>query len=110
MNLDELTFGQIKQLQCLIGKPENCECPYTIGKAYFIRTVTMYYTGRLEKVTSSELVLSSAAWIADTKRYYDTLKTGEFNEVEPIIGPVIIGRGAIVDAVEWPNNLPDKQI
>lgn len=82
---------------------------YKIGQAYLIRTVTMYYTGVLEEVGEQEIKLSKAAWIADTGRYHNALISGEFNEVEPIIGPVIIGRGAIIDAVEWPNRLPEKQ-
>lgn len=83
--------------------------PYKVGSNYFIRTVTMYYTGKLESVHDHELVLSSAAWIADTGRYYDALKSGEFSEVEPIVGPAIIGRGSIIDVVQWPNRLPAVQ-
>lgn len=58
--------------------------PYQIGQAYFIRTVTMYYTGKLTAVFKNELVLETAAWIADTGRYFNALKSGDFNEIEPI--------------------------
>lgn len=77
------------------------ESPWKIGRNYLIRTVTMIDTGKLVQVTDQELVLENAAWIADTGRFADTLKTGTFNEVEPFPeGKVIVGRGAIIDAVE----------
>lgn len=82
---------------------------FVIGKNYFIRTVTMIITGRLEKVGHSELLLSSAAWIADTGRLFDNLKSCEFNEIEPFPNDVIIGRGSIVDATRI-DSLPTEQI
>lgn len=83
---------------------------WEVGKAYFIRTVTMYLTGRLIKIGPQELVLEDAAWIADTGRFSDAMKTGSFNEVEPFNGKIIVGRGSIVDAQEWSLILPrDKK-
>ena len=79
--------------------------PYTIGEQYLIRTVTMYYTGRLEAVFKNEIVLSDAAWIADTGRFGTALKSGNLKEVEPI-GRVIVGRGSIVDVCIWAHELP----
>jgi len=74
---------------------------WKIGKCYLIRTVTMIQTGRLIKVTDKELVLEEAAWIADTGRFSDALVSLDFSEVEPFPdGFVIIGRGAVIDAVE----------
>lgn len=75
--------------------------PWEIGSIYLIRTVTMIDTGRLVAVTEHELVLEEAAWIADTGRFADALKKAEFNEVEPFpTGQVIVGRGALIDAVK----------
>lgn len=75
--------------------------PYKIGAIYLIRTVTMIQTGRLVEVHDKELVLEDAAWIADTGRFSDALKNSKFNEVEPFPdGRVIVGRGAVIDAVE----------
>ena len=85
--------------------------PYMLGAAYLIRTVTMYYTGVIKEVYEHELVLSNAAWITDTGRYHDALKKGigVLNEVEPMNKDAIIGRGAIVDCVEWNHELPTIQ-
>lgn len=79
--------------------------PYELEANYYIRTVTMNYTGKLVAVYEHELVLTDAAWIAEDNRFATSLETGEFREVEPFPNGrrVIIGRGAIVDAthVEW---------
>lgn len=75
------------------------EC-WKIGEKYLIRTVTMIDTGRLVAVTDHELVLEEAAWIADTGRFSEAISSSEFSEVEPFPdGQVIVGRGAVVDAV-----------
>lgn len=82
---------------------------FRMGTAYMIRTVTHYYLGRLISVTDSDLVLDDASWIPDTGRFYDSLKNGTVNECEPFPRPVILQRGAIVDATEWPAKLPRDQ-
>jgi hypothetical protein len=100
MNIDELTIKEVKHIQSLLkGGDSKAESPYKIGKAYFIRTVTHYYTGRIERVTAKEIILSDAAWIVDSGRFHDALKTGKLNEVEPFTDEVIVGRGGIIDAV-----------
>ena len=89
------------------GKPH----PYKIGANYFIRTVTFHYTGKLTHVFEQELVLENCAWIPDDGRFSDALKNGVFNEVEPYPAtePVMIGRGAIVDAQVFDHPLPTEQ-
>ncbi len=84
---------------------------WKIGANYIIRTVTMTNTGRLVAVTDHELVLEDAAWIADAGRWADTIKVGLFVEVEPFPDgmQVIVGRGALIDAVQIPQ-LPRKQV
>lgn len=59
-------------------------------------------TGKLVAVYENELVLENAAWVAETGRFADAVKNSSFNEVEPFPQnrEVIIGRGAIIDAVE----------
>lgn len=81
------------------------------GKKYFIRTVTHYFTGKLRAVTKDALVLVEAAWIADTGRFADFLRTGNANEVEPYPAKshVFVSRGAVVDVSEWGHSLPKDQ-
>jgi hypothetical protein len=102
MDIKDLTLRQIEELQLLFGaKTVSDDSAYEIGKIYCFRTVTMIDTGRLVKVTSQELVLEDAAWIADTGRFADAIKKAEFGEVEPFPdGKVIIGRGALIDGVQ----------
>jgi len=111
MNINELTIGEAKELKSMFCG--SCapikDHPYTIGKAYLVRAVTLYYIGILKSVYQHELLFSSASWVADTGRYYDALKTGKLNEVEPILGDLIVGRGSIVDIVEWSHTPPKEQ-
>ena len=110
MDIDNMTVKEIKHIQSLLkGGSEEKSHPYQVGKNYFIRTVTHYYTGKLLRVTAKELVLSDAAWIADSGRFHDALKTGNLNEVEPFTGDIIVGRGAVIDAVIWTHDLPKAQ-
>lgn len=105
MNIEDLTIGQAKELANIFAS-STTKCAYPdfniweIGKVYLIRTVTMIDTGKLVYVGPNELVLEDAAWIADTGRFADAVKSAKFNEVEPFPdGRLIIGRGAIIDAV-----------
>lgn len=70
--------------------------PYPMGKQVYVETVTKYYVGDLVAVTPTELVLERAAWVADTGRFNEFMKTGVANELEPCNGPVIVSRGAVV--------------
>lgn len=109
MDLDNLTLKQIKDIQSLLKGSEQSH-PYKVGSNYFIRTVTHHLTGRLVGVTSMELILEDAAWIADDGRFYDALKDGELNEIEPFPkGEVIVGRGSVIDACIWNHELPRIQ-
>lgn len=104
----------ISQLEEYIDEQKAKACdmktPWKIGQPYQIRTVTMIYTGKLVKIYSNELVLSTVAWIPETNRWADSCATGNFKEVEPYPpdAEVIIPRGGILDAfvVTW--ELPTK--
>lgn len=102
MDINDLTIKQAKELAGVFGnistKIDNSA--WEIGKDYLIRTVTMIDTGTVVGITEHEIILENAAWIADTGRFSDAVKEATFNEVEPFPdGRVIIGRGAIIDAV-----------
>lgn len=103
MNIEDLTIGEARKLAELFYSKSGVvdDAHWKVGKCYLIRTVTMIQTGRLVKVTDKELILEDAAWIVDTGRFSDAIKSLDFNEVEPFPdGHVIVGRGAIIDAVQ----------
>lgn len=80
--------------------------PYKIGKAYFIRTVTMYHVGKLEAVYEQELLVSGCSWIPDTGKFSEALRCGNFMEQQPFGDRnVIVGRGSIVDCCEFNHDL-----
>lgn len=112
--IEDLTIREFRELNNLFSAKTNSkEHPFEIGKAYFIRTVTMNLVGKLEKVFESELVLSDASWVADSGRFHDALSKGlekQSNaEIEPFPNDVIIGRGSIIDATEFSHKLPKEQ-
>lgn len=110
IDINNLTITQARELiSSLSGfgaaTPENHA--YPVGKSVFIRTVTMSYTGQLLRVTAGELVIGNAAWIADSGRWAEALRTGNLNEVEPYPdGDVIVSRASVVDVSPWAHPLP----
>lgn len=79
------------------------------GTNVLIRTVTHYYTGHIDDITPDGwIVLSQAAWIADTGRFSTALATGDLNEVEPYPAerPIWINSGAVIDIAPWTHELP----
>ena len=113
MNIDDLTIGQAKELATLFDKQTagDSDSHWQVGEKYFIRTVTHIDVGVLVGVTDKELVLENVSWIADTGRYQQAIQDGTLSEVEPYPEgeKVIIGRGALVDAVIWRHDLPREQ-
>lgn len=105
MKFEDMTIKDIKLLQSFIGNSSQDDCLWEVGKNYFIRTVTMHLVGKLEKVTDKELLLSKCTWVADDGRFNNALKTGEFDETEPFINDVIVGRASIIDATKWDHSI-----
>ena len=110
MSINDLTIGEAKELAAMFGnKQSDSSTHFELGKGYLIRTVTMIDTGRVIAVNEHEIVLEDAAWIPDTGRFADALKSAKFNEVEPFPdGKVIIGRGSVIDAIRF-DKLPREQ-
>lgn len=77
----------------------------------FVRTVTYHYTGHIESESADEIVLSSAAWIADSGRFAQAVAGGELSEVEPYPDGVSvrIRKSAVVDVCDWNHPLPRVQ-
>jgi hypothetical protein len=74
-----------------------------VNKVYAFRTVTMIYTGRIKAISAQELLVDEAAWIPETERWMDFAATGAHKEAEPYTKPVVIMRGALLDATEIPS-------
>ena len=118
MKLEDITIGQAREIAALSNRPATRDPltqqptthPYAVEANYLIRTVTMTYTGKLVEVWNKELVLVDAAWIPDSGRWADAVAKCSFSEVEPYPDGerVIIGRGAILDAVKI-NIIPRSQ-
>ena len=79
--------------------------PFQIGTAYFIRTVTYHLVGRVSAVNGKWLSLADAAWVADSGRFAQALKTGMLNEVEEV-GGALVNSDSITDAFIWKHGLP----
>lgn len=103
-------IGQLLQpVRSPVARPDD-DSHWEIGAVYFIRTVTHHLTGRLTRVAPQELVIEDAAWIADDGRFSEAVKDGKFSEVEPFPdGPVIIGRGSLIDARRVTFSAPRSQ-
>lgn len=80
--------------------------PLFVGACVFIRTISMYYTGRVVELTADSVVLEDAAWIADTGRFSNALRTGALGEVEPYPTPVCVSRAHVLDVTAWHHSLP----
>ena len=102
-------MNKLELVQAILGmdcRKEEGKKAHTlleIGKIYAFRTVTMIYTGRLIGVSEQEFHVDEAAWIPDTERWMEFADTGAHKEAEPYKRPIIIGRGALLDATEIPS-------
>jgi len=110
-------YKQLKELFNIqdienIKSISNKKCAYAhlMDEKVFIRTVTFYYTGILREVFDKELLLEDVSWIPDTGDFADSLKNGNFKEVEPFPPGIRgIGRGSIVDYGKISFQLPLAQ-
>ena len=100
-------MGNLKQ--AVVACEEADALDGLLGESVFIRTVTHAWTGRLDLMDDKTLVLSTAAWIADTGRFADAMATGLLSEIEPVPGDVYVSRGALVDVQKWTHPLPTEQ-
>lgn len=105
----ELTFADLKELICQPAGGAVDPLDPQPGEQLLIRTVTMTLTGRVTGTSATWILLDDAAWIADTGRFADAIKTGDVAEVEPMGDHVRVARAAIVDVTPWTHPLPDVQ-
>lgn len=109
MNIDNLTYGELKQIANLFGGNEKEETPFEVGKAYLLRTVTHIVVGKVVSVKGKFLMLEQSSWVADTGRYHDALVTGKLNEIEPYPCGNGLNYTALIDFCEWVHELPSDQ-
>jgi hypothetical protein len=112
MDINNLTLGEIRELQSIIiSNVKASSSKYPIGKNVIVRTVTMIYTGRLQEVTDTDLVLIDCSWIPETERFMQFVAEGKVRECEPYPDslPVFINRGALLDMCELRTDLPRSQ-
>ena len=110
----QFTLLFVRQTKIKLKKPTNpqsspaAECPFLVGKSYFIRTVTYHLVGRVKSVMGVHLILESASWVADSGRFMQAIKDGRLNEVEPV-GDAFINLASYTDAFPWNHPLPVTQ-
>lgn len=110
-NIDNLSLGQIKELQAIFGGVQAAPLPFKIGEKYFIRTVTQYLTGQVVAIHGKFVEMSDAAWIAHTGEYSEALHEGAkvFRNIEPYPENVTFNSDAIIDFCRWTHKLPTEQ-
>ena len=112
IDIDSLTVKQLREIAALVGSPCRSKrkavppFPFGPGDAVLIRTVTMIDVGRVVAVGPDWIKLEDGGWVASTKRFSETLKTGALDEFERAPFWFVVGRGAICDAFPWPHPLP----
>jgi len=84
------------------------EHPFKEGNAYFFRTVTYHCIGRVTQSVGKFLLLTEAAWIADSGRFMQTIRDGILNEIE-LVDTLILNLDSTVDAFPWNHPLPREQ-
>ena len=97
-----------KKKKSPVKKSATNHSPTKVGNKVFIRTVTHFFTGLIVALTKETISLKDCAWIADTGRFGEALRTGNLNEIEPYPDGVIVdvSRGAVIDTSTWNHALP----
>ena len=111
LDINDLTIRQLREIQQMAPALSAHNYASLIGKNVIVRTVTMIYTGRLEGVTASDLVLNDCSWIPETDRYMQFVENGSVRECEPYPSDLLvyINRGALLDMCELRKELPRSQ-
>ena len=80
-----------------------------LGNCFYFRTVTYHLTGMVVGVLNKNILkLKNAAWIADSGRFMDAIKSGNLDEVEPV-GVAFVNLDTVTDFFPWNHELPDNQ-
>lgn len=108
LEISDETYEKIKQQLTADELIDISTLDDLVGQKLFIRTVTYHMTGKVVKRMGAFIQLEDAAWIADSGRFSDALKTGKLNEVEPV-GTMWVNLNSVVDFFPWKHKLPLEQ-
>lgn len=108
LEISDDTYEKIKQQLTADELIDISSLDDLVGQKLFIRTVTYHMTGKVVKRMGAFIQLETAAWIADSGRFSDALKTGKLNEVEPV-GTMWVNLSSVVDFFPWKHKLPEEQ-
>lgn len=109
LDVDSLTIGEVRKIKALFGcTPERVadDTAFEVGRAYLIRTPTVYHLGRVVRITAHELVLDEAGWLVETGLFSPCIEKGTYSEYEPMGNGVVVPRANISDATPWKHALP----
>lgn len=111
MGIKDLTIREFEEIKVLLSNQQEPKTMFEVGKKYLVRTVTHIDVGEVIEIKGDYVKLKSAAWIADTGRYHDCLQKGVFDEVEPYPDGMepFFNQTCMIDACEWPHDLPRAQ-
>jgi len=116
MDINELTLGQIKELTAVLNigvASDKKKHDFEVGKAYFIRTVTHHYLGKVVEICDQCIVVKACVWVADSGRFREFL-TGEWSaqserEPFPRDKKVQLFIGSFIDGMEWDKEIPESE-
>ena len=108
LEISEETYEKIKNQLSEDEGIDLSELNDLIGHKFFFRTVTYHMTGKVIGRFGNIIKLENAAWIADSGRFMDCIKTGSVNEVEPV-GNAFLNLATVVDFFHWKHELPNEQ-
>jgi hypothetical protein len=72
-----------------------------VGAMVFVRTVTLYYVGKVKAIDGMGILLEDAAWVADQGSMSESLLTGKVKDSDYFPDPVFVNSGAVVDITSW---------
>ena len=108
IEVSEETYEKIKEQLSADELVDISNLDDLVGQKLFIRTVTYHMTGEVTKRMGAFVQLKDAAWIADSGRFSNALKTGDLDEVEPV-GTMWVNLSSVVDFFPWKHDLPKTQ-
>src|SRR5512146_745928 len=103
MKIDDLTIGEMRQLVSMLMLGKANECPFVIGKSYFVRLATYHVLGTVDRIVGDFVVLKAgtASWIADSGRFQQAIDDGKLNEVEPVGTEIFFNMNNVIDVYPW---------